>query len=120
MKIIVQPVDLQRDRDVLITTLREYLTPTSNERRFDWLYRQNPHGDPKVWLARDSESGEVVGTSAAFRRQALFNGSAKKGWVLGDFCIAEKYRSLGPALQLQRATLAAIAELPESDFCYDF
>ena len=120
MKITIQPADLERDRDVLISTLRNYLTPTSNERRFEWLYRQNPHGAPQVWLARDSESGEVVGASAAFRRRATINGCAQTGWVLGDFCVADKYRSLGPALQLQRATLAEVVKLPESDFCYDF
>ena len=48
MKITIQPADLERDRDVLISTLRDYLTPTSNERRFEWLYRQNPHGVPQV------------------------------------------------------------------------
>jgi hypothetical protein len=120
MKITIQPADLERDRDVLISTLRDYLTSTSNERRFEWLYRQNPHGAPQVWLATDSESGEIVGASAAFPRRAIVNGHAKAGWVLGDFCVADKYRSLGPALQLQRATLAEVVKLPESDFCYDF
>lgn len=120
MKIVIQPADLEKEKELLITTLRQYLTASSNESRFDWLYRQNPHGAPKAWLARDSESGEVVGASAAFRRRAVINGHEKRGWVLGDFCMADKCRSLGPALQLQRATLAAVAELPESDFCYDF
>ncbi len=120
MKMTLQPVDLERDREVLIATLRQYLTESSNEGRFDWLYRQNPNGAPHAWLARDSESGEVVGASAAFRRRAIIHGREKNGWVLGDFCVADKYRSLGPALQLQRATLAAIEKLPESDFCYDF
>jgi hypothetical protein len=120
MKITIQPADLDRDRDVLISTLRDYLTPTSNESRFEWLYRQNPHGAPQVWLAKDSETGEVVGASAAFRRRAMVNGHAKAGWVLGDFCVADKYRSLGPALQLQRITLAEVVKLRESDFCYDF
>jgi hypothetical protein len=46
-------------------------------------------------------------------------GSEKMAWVFGDFCLEEKYRSLGPALQLQRACLEAGAELPV-DFCYDF
>jgi hypothetical protein len=40
------------------------------------------------------------------------------GWVLGDFCLDEKYRSLGPALELQRACLEAVA--PPFEFCYDF
>ncbi len=117
---MIQPADLEKEKELLISTLRRYLNPSSNENRFDWLYRQNPHGTPQAWLARDSESGEVVGASAAFRRRAVINGCEKSGWVLGDFCMADKCRSLGPALQLQRATLSAVAELPESDFCYDF
>lgn len=48
------------------------------------------------------------------------DGVEKSGWVLGDFCIAENYRSLGPALQLQKATLEQIKESKEADFCYDF
>jgi hypothetical protein len=39
--------------------------------------------------------------------------------VLGDFCIDEKYRSLGPSLQLQRACLTALRERP-FEFVYDF
>jgi hypothetical protein len=39
--------------------------------------------------------------------------------VLGDFCIDEKYRSLGPSLQLQRACLTALRE-PPFEFIYDF
>ncbi len=41
------------------------------------------------------------------------------GWVLGDFCFEERYRSLGPALQLQRVCLEAAGEAP-FEFCYDF
>ncbi len=40
------------------------------------------------------------------------------GLVLGDFCIDEKFRSLGPSLQLQRACLTALQE-PPFEFIYD-
>jgi len=117
--LLIQQADLKRDRQVLIATLHRYATEFSNEGRFDWLYAQNPHGPGQAWLARDNESGEVVGTSAAFRRRAILNEAERTGWVLGDFCMADKYRSLGPALQLQRATLAAVAS-GGADFYYDF
>jgi hypothetical protein len=39
--------------------------------------------------------------------------------VLGDFCIDEKYRSLGPSLQLQRACLGLLQD-PSFEFVYDF
>src|SRR5580658_7630313 len=105
MRIIIRPADLERDRDVLVRTLAQYLTPTSNQTRFDWLYHRNPHGPTRAWLAFDGDTGEVVGASAAFARRVVAEGIGKTGWVLGDFCIADKYRSLGPALQLQKATL---------------
>lgn len=62
----------------------------------------------------------MVGLSGAFARRIVVDGVEKSGWVLGDFCIAENYRSLGPALQLQKATLEQIKESNEADFCYDF
>jgi hypothetical protein len=120
MKIAIRPADLDQDKEVLVTTLRRYLTPSSDERRYDWLYRQNPYGPARAWLAEDRETGEIVGSSAAFRRRAIAGGNAKSGWVLGDFCVAERYRSLGPALQLQKATLAATEAVGETEFCYDF
>jgi hypothetical protein len=119
MKFVIEPADLGKDRQVLIAMLHRYVTSFSNEARFDWLYSQNPHGPARAWLARDSESGEVVGTSAAFRRRAVLNGTERAGWVLGDFCIADKHRSLGPALQLQKATLASVSQ-SGTDFYYDF
>lgn len=120
MKFVIQEADLRRDRGVLIATMQRYLTPLSNEDRFDWLYSQNPHGPTRAWLARDGETGEVVGTSAAFSRKAILDGIEKHGWVLGDFCMADKYRTLGPALQLQRATLKEVESDETSDFYYDF
>ena len=120
MKIAIRPADLKQDKDLLIATLGRYLTSSSNEERFRWLYERNPHGPTRAWLAQDSASGATVGASAAFPRKIVVNGSETTGWVLGDFCIADDYRSLGPALQLQRATLAAVDQLREATCCYDF
>lgn len=120
VKLVVQESELERDRTVLIETLGQHLSESSTERRFDWLYTQNPYGRARTWLARNSENGEVVGASAAFRCRANVDGVERTGWVLGDFCVADKYRTLGPALQLQRATLAGIQETGESAFYYDF
>jgi hypothetical protein len=119
MKVIVHPADLALDRELLIDTLLRYLTPRSNAARFDWLYKNNPHGPARVWIARDSTTGTVVGTASAFPRCMSVDGYEEKGWVLGDFCIHEQYRSLGPALQLQRACLAEV-EAGTIAFCYDF
>jgi hypothetical protein len=47
------------------------------------------------------------------------NGEEKLGLVLGDFCVNEKYRSLGPSLQLQRACVGMVSDAG-FDFFYDF
>lgn len=118
MAIAIRPADLQKDKAALIAAQSAYLTPAADEARYDWLYLNNPLGPAKAWMAVETATGKTIGTSAAFPRQARVEGRDLAGWVLGDFCLCENYRSLGPALQLQRATLAAIADSQE--FCYDF
>lgn len=118
MAIVVRPADLERDRGLLIDAFFRFLTPLSDGRRFDWLYLGNPHGRTRAWLATDV-SGSVIGACAAFPRHFCFGDGKITGVVLGDFCIAPDYRSLGPALQLQRACLASIGS-GEFAFGYDF
>jgi len=119
VNVSIRPVDLNAERDLLIDALARYLTPFSDARRFDWLYCHNPHGEAQAWMATDTDSGVIVGAAGAFPRRFYIDGHEACGWVLGDFCIHETYRSLGPALQLQRACLAAV-EAGNMPFCYDF
>ena len=120
MPIVVRPADLDADREVIVETLRRYISPRANERRYDWLYRDNPHGRARAWIARDTTNGAIVGVAAAFPRRLLLRGVPQRAWVLGDFCISEHYRSLGPAVQLQRALLEAVAEERGLAGWYDF
>ncbi|ALA59780.1 hypothetical protein [Nitrospira moscoviensis] len=120
MAITVRPADLESDRSVLIETLRRYLTPTSTERRFDWLYKRNPHGEARAWIAEETATRAVVGVAAAFPRRLLVRGDARLTWVLGDFCISADYRTLGPAVQLQRAVLDAVQHATMLAGYYDF
>lgn len=119
MKILIRAADLDHDRELLIGTISRYLTPDCDANRFDWLYRQNPHGPARAWLATDAETGETLGASAAFSRRARVRGRETTGCVLGDFCVADKCRSLGPAMQLQRATLDAVGSLGGAEFSFD-
>jgi hypothetical protein len=119
MPIQTRSATLDADRQDIIELLRRHLTPLSDGNRFDWLYRLSPYGPARVWVACDSVNGEIVGAAAIFPRKMYVGGIEKMAWVLGDFCLEEKYRSLGPALQLQRACLEACSE-PPFEFCYDF
>ena len=119
MATVIRRADLETDRGLLIDAIGRWLAPGADGgRRFDWLYRQGPHGPAQVWIAKD-EDGSLIGAAAAFPRRMYTEGVIKTGCVLGDFFVTPEYRSLGPAVQLQRACLAAIG--PDSFwFCYDF
>src|SRR5260370_4544872 len=56
---------------------------------------------------------------AAFPRRFLIRGVETVGWVLGDFSVSDRNRSLGPALQLQRACLGGLGRGGMPIF-YDF
>jgi hypothetical protein len=78
--------------------------------RIRWLYGANPCGPALVWIAEREGSGEPVATSAAHRRLFRIDGKEALALNLSDFAIDANYRTLGPALGLLRATLAAVAE----------
>ncbi len=118
MGVSLREADLVQDEDVLVTLGQRYL-PAMNAGRFRWLYRENPFGPARVWLALDETSKTPVGMAAVFPRRAYVAGAEVLGCVLGDFCISEHYRSLGPAVQLQRACLSFIKS-GEFAFYYDF
>ena len=119
MKIEIRPADLEKDRSLIIETLLQYLTPLSDTRRFHWLYIQNPCGKARAWIATEKGGTTVVGVAGAFPRQLIVDGYEQLGWILGDFCIAETHRSLGPALQLQRVCLDELQK-EGAAFWYDF
>jgi hypothetical protein len=118
MSIRIRSAVLESDSTDLIDLFRRHLTALSDRHRFDWLYVQNPCGAARAWVACNGDKGEVVGAAAAFPRKIHLAGVEMSGWVLGDFCLEEKFRSLGPAVQLQRACLEAVAS--PFEFCYDF
>ncbi len=118
MSVQILSAPLESHQTDLIALFRRYLAPDFDESRFNWLYRQNPYGLARAWIARDREKGSIIGAAAAFPKRYYFQGAASLGWVLGDFCLAEQYRSMGPALQLQRACMQSVE--PPYDFCYDF
>jgi hypothetical protein len=119
MAIAIRPGTLPSDRQPAVGLLARHLNPAYDAERFDWLHSRNPAGPGRFWLAVDSETGETIGTAAAFPRLWSVGGREERGWVLGDFCVSDSHRSLGPALKLQRTCLELAAE-SGTPFCYDF
>ena len=119
MSLQIRRANLDSDRLALIELIRSHLTLRSDVTRFKWLYCDGPFGEAQAWVAQDEATGEIAGAAAAFPRRMYFDGEEKMGLVLGDFCMGERYRSLGPSLQLQSACLRAINQGP-FEFFYDF
>lgn len=109
MTLSIRPGDLDVDEPGVIGLLARYLNPDYDKARFDWLYRTNPAGRGRLWVAMDEQRGEIIGCAGAFPRVMYVKARETTAWVLGDFCVAEAYRALGPALMLQRACLKALA-----------
>src|SRR3990172_10896236 len=118
MGVSLRRAHLELDRDLLVDAFRRYINPEYDAPRFDWLYRGNPHGEARVWIAFDPDT-KLVGAAGAFPRRMYVGDREQLGWVLGDFCVNPQYRSLGPALQLQRTFLDQV-DSGEMAFWYDF
>jgi len=115
----IRAADPEADRALLADVLTQNLGPASGARRYEWLYLQNPHGRARTWLATDANTGRGVAAAAAFPRMLFVDGAVRCGYVLGDFCVDQHHRSLGLALQLQRACLAGVASAGPS-IAFDF
>jgi hypothetical protein len=118
MAIYVREANLIDDQEILTGLAQTYLNGNADERRFRWLYLENPFGRSRAWIACRDQT-EAVGMAAVFPRQMYREGETVTGCVLGDLCVSTKYRSVGTTLQLQRACLAC-ARSGEFAVAYDF
>ncbi len=114
----VRQVDPFAEREPILAVLRRNLPAAATPERLAWLYLSNPDGPALVWLAEDPD-GMPLGTSAAHPRRMRIDGSLVRAVNLGDFAVDQAYRTLGPALQLLRATLAPVCAGAYA-FSYDY
>jgi hypothetical protein len=119
MKLTIFEADLERDRQAITEVLDRNRDYQVDSRRFDWLYVKNPAGRARVWLLRDEDSGGAIGASAALPRRMWLRGEQVTCHVMSDFSIDVKYRSIGPALKLNRHSLTPVFD-GEVPFAYDF
>lgn len=108
-EIRVRPADLETDRSVLVELLLRYLTARSTDRRFRWLYQENPHGSARAWIATHGNNDEIVGSGAIVPRLVHVAGDPRLTAVMADFWIRPDFRTLGPALKLQKACVEGAA-----------
>jgi hypothetical protein len=114
----VSPVDLDTEHQELLAVLERNLPDLPHDRRFKWIYRDNPLGPARSWFARDSVSRRVIGVASVFRRALWIGPRLTVCGQVGDFAIDSSHRTLGPALMLQRATFEPV-DRGELELCYD-
>jgi GNAT superfamily N-acetyltransferase len=105
----IRTADLSGDRELLVDLLLKYSTVRSSERRYRWFYEENPHGRAEVLVARDAQTQAIIGSGAVIPRKMYVDGVVTQGAVMADFWIHPQYRSLGPAVRLQRACMERAA-----------
>ncbi len=98
-----------KDRDTIIGLMgRIYAGDMSA--RYDWLYRDNPHGRALSWLAIERATGEAVGCTSIFPRRVMVAGSERVGGIGGDCVIEPRVRRQGLATALHRVSFAEMRE----------
>jgi hypothetical protein len=109
----IVPGDPQADKQRLIelSARNRPGDPSRFEARYAKYYETNPLGAPTLLLARDDESGSVIGMTVLFPTCLWIAGERVPAAMAGDFAVDQQHRGFGPALALERATIPATSEL---------
>ena len=99
MKLKIIEADIENDKDIIIKILDQNREYRVDEKRYNWLYLNNPFGRAKSWMAVDEVSNHVIGAAAALPRLVWVEGKKVHSHVLSDFSINREYRSLGSPLR---------------------
>lgn len=102
----------------MLEVLERNLTEVPHAKRFDWFYGRNPSGRPYSWMIVEEKTQQPAGIASLISRGIWLGNEMKICGQVGDFGIDRAYRSLGPAVQLQRATFLPV-DRGELALCYD-
>lgn len=117
MKIGIRRLCLTNDRQEMIEILKRNFGPIQ-EPRFDWRHTDNPAGESWSWFIYDKSKNVTVAMATVFPRHMRVNGKRVRAGQVGEFAVEAPYRSLGPAVLLQRTTFEPVNS-GELAFCYD-
>jgi GNAT superfamily N-acetyltransferase len=102
----VIPMRLEEHRSALLRLWRNFESPCMDaaaDRRLEWLYRQNPLGPARTWLAVESGGDEVIGCGSVCPAQKYVRGRLARIGITVDFAVEPGHRSAGAAVAIQRA-----------------
>ena len=98
----------RRDRDAVLSVWRGNLGREDRiAAKYDWFYLACPHGPPLLQLLSEDTDDACLGTACIGRRRMRLRGKDVGAGVLVDLVVLPEHRSLGPALMLQHALIAA-------------
>lgn len=116
MSLTIRPVDFAKDRLSLLELLKRNLPYVDHPARFEWLYLRNPAGPARAWFILDED--EIVGAASLFPVAMWLGHETMICGHVGDFAVDAAYRSLGPAVLLQKATFGPVDDGTMA-LCYD-
>jgi hypothetical protein len=117
MHLSVRQVSFADDRQEMLDVLTRNFGPVQ-EARFNWRHIENPAGECWSWFMYDKATNATVAMATVFPRHMRVNGKLLRGGQVGEFAVDPNYRSLGPAVMLQRTTFEPVNS-GELAFCYD-
>jgi len=107
------------EREELIAVLErnfEYDFPV--RAHYKWRHEDNPAGPGWSWVIYDRQSGAIGAVTSLFPRPMYLDGKLAMVGQVAQFAVDHAYRSLGPAMMLQRATFEPV-DSGTLAMCYD-
>jgi len=102
-----------KDVEVILSLLREHLGDGHDvAARYEWLYRNNPHGEAVTFLAFDRATNTPAGLTSLFPRYVWVKGKKLRGSIGGDGFVRPRFRRRGIATALHRACLHSMDDGP--------
>ena len=114
----LRQASLSEDREELISVLERHFPAFHMRPHFTWRHEGNPAGPGWSWVIYDRNTGAIGAMTSLFPRPMLVDGKRVLCGQVGEFAVDATYRSLGPAVMLQRATFRPVDD-GELAFCYD-
>lgn len=118
MGLAIRRASLTGDRQQMLELFQRYFGADDYSPRFQWHWTLNPAGAGWTWLVYEPSNSRVVGTATLFPRLMYVDGKPVRAGQVMFFGVDAGYRSLGPAVMLQRATFEPV-DCGDLAFCYD-
>ncbi len=69
---------------------------------YDWLYRRNPYGTARCWVAFDRSSGRLLSSLAGWPWPMARGTQAREGLLWGDWATAPGMQRQGISLWVEK------------------